>query len=96
MKWGLIPHWAKGNLLPNLGFSGCLGARPTVPHQTDGFYEWKKLDAKGKLKQPYAIAMADEDAQMVMVRFVGKMEIADEWGRGFESRCDPGVAPQNK
>jgi putative SOS response-associated peptidase YedK len=33
---------------------------------TDGFYEWKKLDAKGKLKQPYAIAVTDNDAQMVM------------------------------
>jgi putative SOS response-associated peptidase YedK len=32
---------------------------------TDGLYEWKKLDAKGKLKQPYAIAMGDDD-QMVM------------------------------
>jgi putative SOS response-associated peptidase YedK len=27
---------------------------------TDGFYEWKKLDGKGKEKQPYAIAMADD------------------------------------
>jgi hypothetical protein len=25
---------------------------------TDGFYEWKKLDPKGKQKQAYAIAMA--------------------------------------
>jgi putative SOS response-associated peptidase YedK len=33
---------------------------------TDGFYEWKKLGANGKLKQPYAIAMANNDAQMVM------------------------------
>jgi putative SOS response-associated peptidase YedK len=24
---------------------------------TDGFYEWKKLDLKGKEKRPYAIAM---------------------------------------
>jgi putative SOS response-associated peptidase YedK len=32
---------------------------------TDGFYEWKKLDPKGKEKQPYAIAMAD-GGQMVM------------------------------
>ena len=32
---------------------------------TDGFYEWKKLDPKGKEKQPYAIAMAD-NAPMVM------------------------------
>ena len=39
---------------------------------TDGFYEWKKLDAKGKLKQPYAIAMADDDAQMVMAALWAK------------------------
>lgn len=35
---------------------------------TDGFYEWKKLEpekAKGK-KQAYAVAMADDDQQMVM------------------------------
>lgn len=32
---------------------------------TDGFYEWKKLDLKGKEKQPYAIAMAD-DGPMIM------------------------------
>ena len=32
---------------------------------TDGFYEWKKLDDKGKVKQPYAIATAD-DGPMVM------------------------------
>jgi putative SOS response-associated peptidase YedK len=31
---------------------------------TDGFYEWKKLDPRGKNKQPYAIAMAD--GMMVM------------------------------
>jgi putative SOS response-associated peptidase YedK len=31
----------------------------------DGFYEWKKLDPKGKVKQPFAIAMAD-GGQMVM------------------------------
>jgi putative SOS response-associated peptidase YedK len=32
---------------------------------TDGFYEWKKLDEKGKEKQPYAIAIAD-GTNMVM------------------------------
>jgi putative SOS response-associated peptidase YedK len=26
---------------------------------TNGFYEWKKLDEKGKKKQAYAIDMAD-------------------------------------
>jgi putative SOS response-associated peptidase YedK len=38
---------------------------------TDGFYEWKKLDAKGNLKQPYAIAVAD-NAQMVMAGLSAK------------------------
>jgi putative SOS response-associated peptidase YedK len=42
---------------------------------TDGFYEWKKLDAKGKLKQPYAIAMAD-DGQMVMAGLWAKWKSA--------------------
>ena len=40
---------------------------------TDGFYEWKKLDAKGKQKQPYAIAMAN-DAPMVMAGLWAKWE----------------------
>ena len=32
---------------------------------TDGFYEWKKLDLKGKKKQAYSIGMAD-DGPMLM------------------------------
>jgi putative SOS response-associated peptidase YedK len=32
---------------------------------TNGFYEWKKLDPKGKLKQAYGVGMAD-DGEMVM------------------------------
>jgi putative SOS response-associated peptidase YedK len=32
---------------------------------TDGFYEWKKLDEKGKEKQPYAIGM-ENGMEMVM------------------------------
>ncbi len=46
---------------------------------TDGFYEWKKLDPKGKEKQPYAIAMAD-DGQMVMAGLwaTGKPQVGDE------------------
>jgi len=32
---------------------------------TNGFYEWKKLDAKGKTKQAYAIGMAESE-EMVM------------------------------
>jgi len=78
MRWGLIPHWTKDDKLQYSTFNARAedftmkpafrdawkwGKRCLVV--TDGFYEWKKLDAKGKLKQPYAIAMAD-DSQMIM------------------------------
>jgi putative SOS response-associated peptidase YedK len=78
MKWGLIPHWAKDDKLqystfnarsedfrtrPSFRDAWAWGQRCLVV--TDGFYEWKKLDPKGKEKQPYAIAMAN-DQQMVM------------------------------
>jgi len=78
MKWGLIPHWAKDDKLQYSTFNARAEEFSTKPAfrdawrrgqrclvVTDDFYEWKKLDAKGKLKQPHAIAMAD-DAQMVM------------------------------
>ena len=73
MKWGLIPHWAKDDKLQYSTFNARAEEFTTKPAFrdawqrgqrclviTDGFYEWKKLDAKGKLKQPYAIAMNDE------------------------------------
>jgi len=79
MKWGLIPHWAKDDKLQYSTFNARAEDFTTKPAfrdawtrgqrclvVTDGFYEWKKLDAKRKLKQPYAIATADNDAQMVM------------------------------
>ena len=75
MKWGLIPHWAKDDKLQFSTFNARAEEFTTKPAfrdawkrgqrclvVTDGFYEWKKL---GKLKQPHAIAMAD-NAQMVM------------------------------
>ena len=78
MKWALIPHWAKDDKLQYSTFNARAEEFTTKPAfrdawtrgqrclvVTDGFYEWKKLDAKGKLKQPHAIAMAG-DAQMVM------------------------------
>jgi putative SOS response-associated peptidase YedK len=78
MKWGLIPHWAKHDKLQYSTFNARSEDFRTKPAfrdawtwgqrclvVTDGFYEWKKLDAKGKEKQPYAIAMAD-GGQMVM------------------------------
>jgi len=78
MKWGLIPHWSKDDKLQYSTFNARSEDFRTKPSfrdawkwgqrclvVTDGFYEWKKLDPKGKQKQPYAIAMTD-DAQMVM------------------------------
>jgi putative SOS response-associated peptidase YedK len=78
MKWGLIPHWAKDDKLQFSTFNARAEEFATKPAfrdawkwgqrclvVTDGFYEWKKLGAKGKQKQPHAIAMADGQ-QMVM------------------------------
>jgi putative SOS response-associated peptidase YedK len=72
MKWGLIPHWAKDDKMIYSTFNARSEEFTTKPAFkdawkwgqrclviTDGFYEWKKLDAKGKDKQPYAIAMAN-------------------------------------
>jgi putative SOS response-associated peptidase YedK len=74
-----MPHWAKDDKLQYSTFNARAEEFTTKPAfrdawtrdqrclvVTNGFYEWKKLDAKGMLKQPYAIAMADGDAQMVM------------------------------
>jgi putative SOS response-associated peptidase YedK len=71
MRWGLVPHFAK-SLADFKGFS-TINARAEslqttamwrVPFQrrrclvpADGFYEWKKLDAK--TKQPFAYSLKD-------------------------------------
>lgn len=69
VRWGLIPFWAKDI---KIGFSTINARAETVETANafreafkrrrclvvaDGFYEWKKLDAKGKEKQPYRIAL---------------------------------------
>lgn len=78
MRWGLLPSWAKDKRLSYSTFNARseeFRSKPTFRDAwkrgqrclvvTDGFYEWKALDLKGKRKQPYAIAMAG-DALMVM------------------------------
>jgi len=72
MKWGLIPHWAKDDKIqysthnarseefttkPAFRDAWKRGQRCLLIH--NGFYEWKKLDEKGRKKQAYAIDMAD-------------------------------------
>jgi putative SOS response-associated peptidase YedK len=69
LRWGLVPWWAKDI---KVGFSNINAKAETVAEKpafrdafkesrciipADGFYEWKKLDAK--TKQPYAIVMKD-------------------------------------
>jgi putative SOS response-associated peptidase YedK len=71
-RWGLLPFWAKDEKLAYSTFNARgeevdqkpafreafkRGRRCLVP--LDAFYEWKKLDPAGKVKQPYAIARAD-------------------------------------
>ncbi len=72
MRWGLIPAWAKDDKIGYSTFNARseeLTGKPTfraawkasrrciVP--VTGFYEWKKLDAKGKDKQPYLVTLKD-------------------------------------
>ena len=78
VKWGLLPHWAKDEKIAYSTFNARAEEFTTKPAfrdawkkgqrclvVTDGFYEWKKLDEKGKEKQPYAVAMSD-NGPMVM------------------------------
>jgi putative SOS response-associated peptidase YedK len=80
MRSGLIPWWAKD---AKIGFSSINARAETVDTTpafrdawkrgqrclvvTDGFYEWKKPE-----KQPYAVAMADDDLMVMAGRW-------DEW-----------------
>ena len=72
MKWGLVPAWAKDEKVaystfnarseelagkPSFRAAWKAGRRGIIP--LTGFYEWKKLDAKGKDKQPYLITRTD-------------------------------------
>jgi putative SOS response-associated peptidase YedK len=69
LRWGLIPFWAKE---AKVGYTMINAKAETVAEKpayreafksrrclipADGFYEWKKLDAK--TKQPYAFVMKD-------------------------------------
>ena len=60
--WSLVPFWAREKpkystyiaRLENLHTSGTWKHCVII---TDGFYEWHKLDEKGKIKQPFFIRM---------------------------------------
>jgi putative SOS response-associated peptidase YedK len=71
LRWGLVPIWAKDLAT---GFKAINARAETVETSglfrdayksrralipADGFYEWKTIDAKARLKQPYSFALAD-------------------------------------
>ncbi len=87
LKWGLIPSWAKDNKIA----ASLINARAeTVAEKpafraafkrrrclvpADGYYEWKKIDAK--TKQPYFIRRRDDQ----LFAFAGLWE---HWEKGSE------------
>jgi putative SOS response-associated peptidase YedK len=91
MRWGLLPHWAKDEKLSYSTFNARAEEFTTKPAfkdawkrgqrclvVTDGFYEWKKLDAKGKQKQPYAVAT--KEGQMIMAGLWAKWKAPKSGG----------------
>jgi putative SOS response-associated peptidase YedK len=70
LRWGLIPFWAKDAKIAYSTINAMAETVATKPAfreafksrrclvPADGFYEWKKLDAKNK--QPYRFVLADE------------------------------------
>ena len=71
-KWGLIPKWAKEEMIREYtlnakietlhekpSFKGSINNRCLVI--ADGFYEWQWLDPKGKKKQKYLITKPNNE-----------------------------------
>lgn len=71
LHWGLIPHWADDRAIGNRMINAKAETAAEKPAfrdafkkrrcliPADGFYEWKKLDAAGKVKQPNRIVRPD-------------------------------------
>jgi putative SOS response-associated peptidase YedK len=103
VRWGLIPFWAKDT---KIAFSTINARVETVQTSgtyrnafksrrclvvADGFYEWKKLDAKGKEKQPYRITLKSG----APFGFAGLWET---WGKGIDAlvSCTIITGPPNE
>jgi putative SOS response-associated peptidase YedK len=80
MKWGLIPHWARDNKLQYSTFNARAEEFTIKPAfrdawsrdqrclvVTDGFYEWKKLDGKGKLGVMATLKRVAIGAAMIVI-----------------------------
>ncbi|TRW46379.1 SOS response-associated peptidase [Georgenia yuyongxinii] len=70
-RWGLVPAWAKDSrigsrminarsesILEKPAFKNAARKRRAIV-PADGYFEWQKLDEKGKTKQPYYLHAAD-------------------------------------
>ncbi|MER9455557.1 SOS response-associated peptidase [Mesorhizobium sp. M0478] len=102
-KWGLVPGWARdGGGRPPPVNARCetvstnglfrkayASRRCLVP--VDGYFEWHKLDASGKKKQPYAIAMkSGEPFAMAGIWEEYADKVTDELIRTFAIvTCEP-------
>jgi len=71
--WGLIPQWAKDNLIRKYTLNArieTINEKPAFRNfvnnrclvLADGFYEWQWLDKKGKNKQKYLITLPNDEA----------------------------------
>ena len=81
LQWGLIPSWAKSDDIKKYTLNArveTLDEKPSFKNAkrcvifSDGFYEWKWLDAKGKRKQKYLIEYPD----LMLFGFAG---LYDQW-----------------
>ncbi len=70
-QWGLIPAWAKDDSIQKSTLNGrmeTIHEKPSFRNistqrcliLSDGFYEWKWLDEKGKQKQKYFVHLPDK------------------------------------
>ena len=79
--WGLIPSWAKNDYIKKYTLNAryeTLKTKPSFKNAkrclifSDGFYEWKWLDKKGKKKQKYLIELPNSE----LFSFAG---LYDQW-----------------
>jgi putative SOS response-associated peptidase YedK len=72
-NWGLIPDWAKDNTIRQYTLNAqieTLKEKPSFKNSIqnrcliliDGFYEWKWMDPKGKIKQKYLLHQDNNEA----------------------------------
>ena len=108
LKWGLLPAWAKDDKIayntfnarseemagkPAFRSAWKAGRRCILPVQ--GFYEWKKLDDKGKEKQPYLISRADKEQMGLAGLWESRKGEGDEIQRTFTGISAPWEPPKD-